>query len=101
VSQFDRGVASYGPDDRSGEDAVRVLGAEVERLRAQVDDYRMMIDGLENAAHEERAAVVAWLRKVSERRFARNEREVGIVFRLAHEIERGEHRRDYPSVLVK
>lgn len=42
----------------------------------------------------ERAAVVAWLREVSERRFPRNEREQGIVFRLSHEVERGEHRRE-------
>jgi hypothetical protein len=42
----------------------------------------------------ERAAVVAWLREVSERRFPRDEREAGIVFRLAHEVERGEHRRE-------
>jgi hypothetical protein len=46
------------------------------------------------ARNEERAAVVAWLREVSERRFPRDEREQGIVFRLAHEIERGEHRRE-------
>ena len=45
-------------------------------------------------AEQERAAVVAWLREVSERRFPRDEREQGIVFRLAHEIERGEHRRE-------
>jgi hypothetical protein len=44
--------------------------------------------------NEERAAVVAWLREVSERRFMRNEREADIVFRLAHDVERGEHRRE-------
>jgi hypothetical protein len=37
------------------------LVAEVERLRAQVADYRVMIDGLEAAAHEERAAVLNYL----------------------------------------
>jgi hypothetical protein len=42
--------------------AVKELIAELRERRAQVDDYRMMIDGLENAAREERAAVVAWLR---------------------------------------
>lgn len=56
--------------------ALSQLVAEVERLRG------------------ERAAVAAWLREVSERRFSRNEREQGIVFRLAHEVERGEHRRE-------
>jgi hypothetical protein len=73
---------------------VKELIAELRERRAQVDGYRMMIDGLENAAHEERAAVVAWLRKeaVSHRRdgfpiaaYTMQER--------ADAIERGEHRR--------
>ena len=63
-----------------------VLLAEIDRLRKENEELR-----------GERAAVVAWLREVSERRFARNEREAGIVFRLAHEIERGEyHQKEKP-----
>ena len=38
--------------------------------------------------------MVAWLREVSEQRFMWNEREADLVSRLAHEIERGEHRRE-------
>jgi hypothetical protein len=79
------------------------LVAEAKRLRAQVDDYRMMIDehqmdnqhAYEEGGHEERAAVVAWLRKeaVSHRRdgfpiaaYTMQER--------ADAIERGKHRRE-------
>ena len=42
------------------------LVAEVERLRGVNADLRLMVDGLETAAHEERAAVVAWLREKAE-----------------------------------
>ncbi len=63
---------------------VKELIAELRELRAQVDDYRMMIDGLENAAHEERAAVVAWLRALPEMDFEES----------LWRIERGEHRRE-------
>jgi len=59
---------------------VKELIAELRERRAQVDGYRMMIDGLETAAHEERAAVVAWLRASRSQRWA-------------SDIERGEHRR--------
>jgi hypothetical protein len=62
---------------------VKELIAELRERRAQVDGYRMMIDGLENAAHEERAAVVAWLRRGDECCAANADR-----------IERGEHRRE-------
>ena len=54
------------------------------RLQAMIDTF----------VQEERAAVVAWLREVSEQRFMWNEREADLVSRLAHEIERGEHRRE-------
>jgi len=70
------------------------LGVQVARLTHQVTFRDMIIKELKHEVKTERAAVVAWLREVSERRFARNEREAGIVFRLAHEIERGEHRRE-------
>jgi hypothetical protein len=73
------------------------LVAEVKFLRAQVDDYRMMIDGLETAAHEERAAVVAWLRHCDKlcRDLDGRETPVRGLYRLsADRIERGEHRRE-------
>jgi cytochrome c2 len=62
---------------------VKELIAELRERRAQVDGYRMMIDGLENAAHEERAAVVAWLRA-----------NTSGPYDFAEHIERGEHRRE-------
>jgi len=62
--------------------AVKELIAELRERRAEVDGYRMMIDGLENAAHEERAAVVAWLRQEFEDKRTRY---------AADAIERGEH----------
>jgi hypothetical protein len=70
------------------------LGVQVARLTHQVAFRDMIIKELKHEIKTERAAVVAWLREVSERRFPRDEREQGIVFRLAHEIERGEHRRE-------
>jgi hypothetical protein len=87
-------------DDAGGlENDCRDLRAENERLRAQRilsnEDFARSFDmGLAAGEKRERAAVVAWLREESERRFPRDEREQGIVFRLAHEIERGEHRRE-------
>jgi len=73
------------------------LVEEVERLR----DAECLADARVAEMHDvamlrERAAVVAWLREVSERRFPRDEREAGIVFRLSHEVERGEHRKETP-----
>ena len=70
------------------------LVAEVERLRVVKADLRVMVDGLENAAHEERAATVAWLREPGEY-------VDPACARLADAIERGEHRRDYSSLPVK
>jgi hypothetical protein len=61
---------------------VKELIAELRERRAEVDGYRMMIDGLENAAHEERAAVVAWLEKA------------GWMPSLVEVFRRGEHRRE-------
>ena len=46
--------------------ALSQLVAEVERLRGVNADLRLMVDGLETAAHDERAAVVAWLQCESE-----------------------------------
>jgi len=67
--------------------------AEVERLRAFNSDLRLMVDGLETAAHEERAAVVACLRE----RAARRGFTVICPDELAwcaDTIERGEHRKE-------
>ena len=68
---------------------------ELRERRAQVDDYRMMIDGLEKAAHEERAAVVAWLRKCEQvcREDAGEDAVSWAYHRSASAIERGDHRR--------
>lgn len=62
--------------------------AETERLRVMNHDLRQVIDGLEAAAHEERAAVVAWLR---DKGHAWRNAEVVM---LADFIKRGEHRRE-------
>lgn len=65
---------------------------EVERLRGVNADLRLMVDGLETAAHEERAAVVAWLRgrqEASEWALTAAGYE-----HAAYAIERGEHRRE-------
>jgi len=66
------------------------LVAEVEHLREKNADLRLMVDGLETAAHEERAAVVAWLREVrdtSETAYASDDLDYAIAV-----IERGAHR---------
>ena len=69
--------------------------AEVERLRVINADLRLMIDGLETAAHEERAAVVAWLRGQTEQLMAEEATVTAYVIRyFASDIERGEHRRE-------
>ena len=80
---------------------VKELITELRERRAQVDGYRMMIDGLENAAHEERAAVVAYLRKQANAPHP-IERGVpslspagrGLLLLHADRFERGEHRRE-------
>jgi len=73
--------------------ALAVLIAEMERLRVINADLRFMVDGLETAAHEERAAVVAWLRDC-----ALDPETTGAEMRLfqnqATTIERGDHRRE-------
>lgn len=90
-------------------DLLRAVERERDELRREVADLRMQRDehlldnqhaydegydvGTRRGYEAEHAAVVAWLREVSERRFMRNEREADIVFRLAHDVERGEHRR--------
>ena len=63
------------------------LRAEVGRLRGVNDDLRLMVDGLETAAHEERAAVVAWLRTASQWMVTNDP-----LNEEADAIERGEHR---------
>ncbi len=67
------------------------LRAEVARLRVINADLRRMVDGLETAAHEERAAVVSYLRGLAD--------DYGVCLDLslaeqADIIERGEHRRE-------
>jgi len=71
---------------------VKELIAELRERRAQVDGYRMMIDGLETAAHEERAAVVAWLRAEARMPGASPD-EKRLLNSITRDIERGEHRR--------
>jgi hypothetical protein len=71
--------------------AVKELIAELRMRRAQVDGYRMMIDGLENAAHEERAAVVAFLREGDTVCMQCGDRAT---LDLAYRIECGEHRKE-------
>ncbi len=77
---------------------VKELIAELRERRAQVDGYRMMIDGLETAAHEERAAVVSWLREEAEpspQSFTvRGKEWAKRIDDIADCIERGEHRRE-------
>jgi hypothetical protein len=68
------------------------LVAEVERLRAQVADFRLMIDGLETAAHEERADAVAHLRAQAEMAYDNTDAHHAL-WLAAEDIERGEHRR--------
>ena len=70
--------------------AVKELIAELRERRAQVDGYRMMIDGLENAAHEERADAVAYLRTLDDRWGL----GASVCGAAADDIERGEHRRE-------
>ena len=78
-------------------DALLGIGAEreaveeVERLRVMNADLRIMIDGLEAAAHEERAAVVAWLTRTHG--WACDDCGFNIAD-LADAIEHGEHRRE-------
>ena len=71
-------------------DELDAMCAEVERLRAINANLRIMVDGLETAAHEERAAVVAWLRAAPTTRMWRQ----APMDDAADCIERGEHRRE-------
>ena len=77
-----------------GISAEREAVAELERLRVINADLRLMIDGLETAAHEERSAVVAWLR--SDAFIQHWQQELGRLMCdvAADGIERGEHRRE-------
>ena len=83
-----------------GFSALTALLDEIERLRAINTDLRFMVDGLETAAHEERAAVVAYLNATSLRLEEKGDPDWGIVADLAlhvqqgFHIERGEHRRE-------
>jgi len=58
------GLVRYGSvcSDRPSRDPLAEVLAENERLRVTNADMRHMIDGLETAAHEERAAALAILR---------------------------------------
>ena len=74
------------PDDRSGEDAVRVLGAEVERLREELTRLEHARSSLGTALmlerEKERAAVVTYL--LAPGTSCDN-------YALAEAIERGDH----------
>lgn len=80
-----------------GFSALTALLDEIERLRAINTDLRFMVDGLETAAHAERAAVVAWLREEAEASAQTYTLQAGEwanrIDGLATSIERGEHRR--------
>lgn len=68
---------------------------QLHQMERKLADLRLMVDGLETAAHEERAAVVAWLQRESASLMSE---EAGIsayvVRTIAGAIERGEHRRE-------
>jgi len=70
------------------------LRSEVSRLRVINADLRRMVDGLETAAHEERAAVVAWLRTLDDRWGLGASVCGGVAYNMADAVERGEHRRE-------
>jgi len=70
------------------------LVAEIERLREHARDLRVMVDGLENAAHEERAAVVAHLRERAIHGAGNIVSVEDACTILADLFERGEHRRE-------
>jgi hypothetical protein len=67
--------------------------AEIERLREHARDLRVMVDGLENAAHEERAAVVARLRGQAEMAYDNTDAHHAL-WLAAETVERGCHRRE-------
>ena len=79
------GTVPIPRSDLAAERLAALLDAERENtaLRTKVADYRKMIDGLETAAHEERAAVAAWLRA-----------NTCGCYDFAAAIERGEHRKE-------
>jgi len=79
------------PDESNELDKLR---AKVEQLRVTNADFRFMIDGLETAAHDERAAVVAWLRVEVDAAMGMQMPVRALTFlKCADEIERGDHRR--------
>jgi hypothetical protein len=90
------GTVPVPRSDLAAERLAALLDAERENtaLRTKVADYRRMIDGLETAAHEERAAVAAWLRRRA--LVQPNVRSVLLMGAVADAIERGEHRREEP-----
>ena len=91
------GIAQQSDADRDDAfSALAALIAEVERLRGINADLRLMVDGLETAAHEERAAVVAWLRE-GITQLGQQTRLVSLgplLLDMVGVIERGEHRRE-------
>ncbi len=68
--------------------AYREQQGENDALRIANTNLRLMVDGLETAAHSERAAVVAWLQAASQRWAVDDP-----LNEAADAIERGEHRR--------
>lgn len=71
--------------------AVAQERAEIERLHGVIAGLRLMVDGLEASAHEERAAVVAWLKNDHP---TRSVLQTLHAVHFARSIERGEHRRE-------
>lgn len=87
------GTVPVPRSDLAAERLAALLDAERENtaLRTKVADYRRMIDGLETAAHEERAAVVAHLRRRA--LVQPNVRSGLLLGAVADAIERAEHRK--------
>lgn len=78
---------------------IETLLAEVERLREEAHDLRLMVEEAARAenlnaedAKRERAAVVAWLQELSASSL--NHNPVEELLYAARSIERGEHRRE-------
>ena len=92
----------YGDDRMSVADlnaalsALAALVAEVARLREFRNAMHAGNDEVAEAVADERAAVVAWLRKDAEFLLQRYDRSCAHVEDLADEIERGEHRKEQP-----
>jgi hypothetical protein len=81
-------------------DLVELRARIAEKAAKGIHAAPVLFDIIEELEHArgERPAVVAWLREVSKRRFPRNEREQGIVFRRGPACRRGAAGGDAVSV---